>query len=1229
MTPGLKKSLKYAYGFFSGLILCAFLMGIPAAHAAGPSWSKDYIYLEGQILSTIEPGTSSYALAVLKAGGGTGTVTSADGKISCGTTCSASYTSGTQVTLTAAPGANSTFAGWSGGGCSGTGACTVAMNAAMDVTATFNTQSNYRQPDAPANVVNGLNYAYYEGEWYSVPNFDAVAPVATGTAANINIGLRTRNDWFGFRFTGYVEVPQDGEYTFFTYVDDGTKLYIGSTLVVDNGTYSAQEASGKIGLKAGKHAIRLDFFEAAGNEFLNVSYQGPGVAKQRIPDSALFREGTPPPNAVPPQIKAIVDGVTNSTSTPIYTDTTITIWATGLSQGGNTATLKRDGYTDVSLSGLPNFYDGKNGQQINASLDNRVAAGVWTVIIQNASGLSSSATDPAATLTVMARPSYRQPDAPANVVNGLNYAYYEGYWERMPNFDSLAEVKRGTVATFDISPRNRTDGFGFKFAGYVQVPQDGVYRFYTTSDDGSRLYIGNTLVVDNDGLHGAQEASGTIGLKAGKHTIWVVFFEYGGDEWLTVSYEGPGVAKQAIPASALYRESSTAFYDYYDLTVFKAGGGTGTVASTDGKITCGSNCSASYPSSTQVILTASSTSGTFAGWSGGGCSGTGSCTVTMNAAQAVTATFNQAQANYVGCFTDDGNRALPTFLSGSETVESCVQKAAAAGYAFAGLQYYGQCFAGNTAGYVQVADAECSTPCTANTSQICGGPWRNSIYRTSVSSSTDGVSGLFARWKLDETVGTTVADSSGAGRSGSVAGTVSRVAGRIGGAYGFSGGGYVAVNIDLPETNYTFAAWFQSTAARGTILAVVDPVLPNASSHDRHLYLNAGRVCHRVWYEEIYCSAAGYNDGSWHHAAVTVGAGGGKLYIDGQLVATGSKTSSDFNWQTGLVIGDGPQAGALVGTLDDVRIYNRALAASEVNTLYAGGGGGTRYDLSVLKAGGGTGTVASADGKIICGSTCSASYTSGTQLTLTAAPTSGTFAGWSGACSGTGTCTVTMNAAKSVTATFSVPAPTQPQITAIVDGTTNGSAIYIDTTITIFGSGFSVGGNTVQLQRPGYADVWLYKGDGHYYWDDNGAQINASLDNRAAAGTWSVTVRNAQAWPSNPKTFTINGRSVCGNGICESEAGENGSNCGQDCCDQYTNCLQTRQNDGVHYCRNMHYYEWQSQTAYLHGWQWLTASDTTQMCSQPWQAQEGSPYQTQYQCGGYTGKCHSVPGGYY
>jgi len=78
-----------------------------------------------------------HTLTVQKSGAGTGTVTSSPAGINCGSTCSASYASGAQVTLTATPASTSTFSGWSGAGCSGTGTCVVTLNAAAKVTATF------------------------------------------------------------------------------------------------------------------------------------------------------------------------------------------------------------------------------------------------------------------------------------------------------------------------------------------------------------------------------------------------------------------------------------------------------------------------------------------------------------------------------------------------------------------------------------------------------------------------------------------------------------------------------------------------------------------------------------------------------------------------------------------------------------------------------------------------------------------------------------------------------------------------------------------------------------------------------------------------------------------------------------------------------------------------------------------------------------------------------------
>jgi hypothetical protein len=97
----------------------------------------------------------------------------------------------------------------------------------------------------------------------------------------------------------------------------------------------------------------------------------------------------------------------------------------------------------------------------------------------------------------------------------------------------------------------------------------------------------------------------------------------------------------------------------------------------------------------------------------------------------------------------------------------------------------------------------------------------------------------------------------------------------------------------------------------------------------------------------------------------------------------------------------------------------------------------TFFTLTVNKTGSGQGTVTSSPSGINCGPTCSADFTSGAVVTLTATPATGsTFAGWSGACSGTGTCTVTMDTDKTVTATFTSTvrppaAPNQLRVRAV------------------------------------------------------------------------------------------------------------------------------------------------------------------------------------------------------
>ncbi|HCT29453.1 MAG TPA: hypothetical protein DIW31_01675 [Bacteroidales bacterium] len=140
-----------------------------------------------------------------------------------------------------------------------------------------------------------------------------------------------------------------------------------------------------------------------------------------------------------------------------------------------------------------------------------------------------------------------------NAKQGIKYSYYEGSFRKMPNIDKLTILKKGVIPNFDIlSMRKVDDNYLLKFTGFIDVPQDGIYDFYTISDDASMLYIENELVVNNDGLHGPTERAGKIALKAGKHPFVVTYLESGVDETLNVLYEGPGINKQPIPATSLY-----------------------------------------------------------------------------------------------------------------------------------------------------------------------------------------------------------------------------------------------------------------------------------------------------------------------------------------------------------------------------------------------------------------------------------------------------------------------------------------------------------------------------------------------------------------------------------------------------------------------------------------------------------------------------------------------------
>ncbi len=135
---------------------------------------------------------------------------------------------------------------------------------------------------------------------------------------------------------------------------------------------------------------------------------------------------------------------------------------------------------------------------------------------------------------------------------GLLVRYYEGEWDSLPNFGSLPATAEMIHPSIDLLPAKRGDRFGLVYSGYFRAPATGVYLFSLRSDDGSCLMVGDQLVVDNDGVHGARERSGAVALEEGFHRIRLEYFQRRGGKALEVFVVGPSLSRQELPRELLF-----------------------------------------------------------------------------------------------------------------------------------------------------------------------------------------------------------------------------------------------------------------------------------------------------------------------------------------------------------------------------------------------------------------------------------------------------------------------------------------------------------------------------------------------------------------------------------------------------------------------------------------------------------------------------------------------------
>jgi hypothetical protein len=152
------------------------------------------------------------------------------------------------------------------------------------------------------------------------------------------------------------------------------------------------------------------------------------------------------------------------------------------------------------------------------------------------------------------------------------------------------------------------------------------------------------------------------------------------------------------------------------------------------------------------------------------------------------------------------------------------------------------------------------------------------------------------------------------------------------------------------------------------------------------------------------------------------GSGAGTVTSSPAGIACGATCSASYQHGTTVTLSATPESGSAFGGwtgCDSQPEGKCAVAMSEAKSVTATFNEVPKYPLTVSKLGAGSGTVESTPAGINCGGTCTAAFEEESTVTLSQTPASGSeFRGWSGACSGTGTCEVTMTEAKSVTALF-------------------------------------------------------------------------------------------------------------------------------------------------------------------------------------------------------------------
>lgn len=157
---------------------------------------------------------------------------------------------------------------------------------------------------------------------------------------------------------------------------------------------------------------------------------------------------------------------------------------------------------------------------------------------------------------------------------GLRYSYYEGKWKSLPDFTRLKAVKTGIAdSSFTLEKLPSRSNFGCVFEGYLKIDIEGYYNFALCSSDGSKFFINEREIINNDGLHGSDwYKSYVVPLQKGFYPVRLEYFQSEGNQHLDIIYVTPNTHETVnLTFKMMYFNSSSTLAPINFVPVFAAG----------------------------------------------------------------------------------------------------------------------------------------------------------------------------------------------------------------------------------------------------------------------------------------------------------------------------------------------------------------------------------------------------------------------------------------------------------------------------------------------------------------------------------------------------------------------------------------------------------------------------------------------------------------------------------